>query len=339
MSPTSHELFDIESDVIGAPVPTALLRPTGDATPPAGGLPLFILLHGGAGDRDQLQQFRPWIDDLLAEGDLPPAGFVMFSSGGFSGYLGAWEDFIAAELPEWLEARFATTTASAHTIVAGMSMGGYGALKSAFRTPERFVAVGAMEPAIEPTLTSLPEYTRNTWHRGPAPSLAPRDNPARQALDHAGRIRASGLSIYLEVGDEDYIGLHDGAEFLHRVLWDNDIRHEYHLVRWADHVGASVERRFKEMCRFLAKALNGGRLDGVQDTLSDAEQEMLQQAAANAMSGAPAPPEWNALLAGHRGPTLHARAWKPLRDMALADPAIARGYAQLPPTTLNPPEG
>lgn len=338
MVQTVLELFDMQSRVMGVDVPVSLLRPPDDVRREQAPLPLFILLHGAAGDRGQLSQFQPWIDDLLAAGDQPPAVFAMFSAGGFSGYLGAWEEFIAAELPDGLAARFGTATERERSVLAGMSMGGYGALKSAFRTPDRFVAVGAMEPALEPTLTSLPPFTRNTWHRGPAPPLGAADNPARLASDNAERIRQSGLSIYLEAGDEDYIGLHDGTEFLHRVLWDNDIRHEYHLVRWADHVGLSVEHRFKEMCRFLVKALNGGRDDPVDESLTEDELTMMQQVAASAMNGEAAPAEWNDLLGGVRGPTLHAQAWKPLRDAALGDPQLARAYARLPPTSVDEEE-
>ena len=46
---------------------------------------------------------------------------------------------------------------------------------------------------------------------------------------------------------------------MHRVLWDHDIRHEYHLVRWADHIGASIGARPIEVHRFLAGALAAGR--------------------------------------------------------------------------------
>ena len=33
----------------------------------------------------------------------------------------------------------------------------------------------------------------------------------------------------------DFLNVHDGAEFPHRVLWDLDLWHEYRLVRNTDH--------------------------------------------------------------------------------------------------------
>jgi S-formylglutathione hydrolase len=42
---------------------------------------------------------------------------------------------------------------------------------------------------------------------------------------------------------------------MHRVLWDNGIQHEYHLVRGANHVGRTVPRRMREGFEFLSRAL------------------------------------------------------------------------------------
>ena len=257
----------------------------------------------------------------------------MFSSSPFSGFLGPWEELISSELPAWMAVRFNTRTDREGIVIAGISMGGYGALKSAFRSPERFAAVGAMEPSVEPTLTTLPNFTRNTWSRGPAPSLDESDNPARLAHDNADAIRASSLAIYLEVGDEDYINLHDGTEFVHRVLWDHDVRHEYHLVRWADHVGASGETRYKEMLGFLDTALAGGRQDSVELPITEEEQRLFETAAENVAAGRPTP-EMTAYLLGRRGPTVHAFVWKPLKDGAKDDPDFSRAYARLPATSV-----
>ena len=61
-------------------------------------------------------------------------------------------------------------------------------------------------------------------------------NPASIVNDNSANIRESNLKIYIDVGDKDCLNLHDGAEFLHRILWDHGIEHEYHLIHGADHV-------------------------------------------------------------------------------------------------------
>jgi S-formylglutathione hydrolase len=41
------------------------------------------------------------------------------------------------------------------------------------------------------------------------------------------------------------------VEFLHRVMWDHDIPHEYRLVRNADHLGKTMNPRMRDALRFL----------------------------------------------------------------------------------------
>ena len=40
------------------------------------------------------------------------------------------------------------------------------------------------------------------------------------------------------------------------MLWNLKIPHEYHLVRGADHQGATVMRRYREALRFLGRILD-----------------------------------------------------------------------------------
>ncbi|MYE24352.1 MAG: hypothetical protein F4Y01_10480, partial [Gammaproteobacteria bacterium] len=143
--------FDVPSTAVGKDVPTSVLLPPGfdrDSAPP-----LVVWLHGGGGDREQLPEYRPWLNELTRQDTIPPLVFVSFTTSAFSGFLGPWEDFIADELPHAMAERYGTRTDREAVAVAGISMGGYGALKSAFRRSDRFVAVAAMEPSVEPKFT------------------------------------------------------------------------------------------------------------------------------------------------------------------------------------------
>jgi hypothetical protein len=53
---------------------------------------------------------------------------------------------------------------------------------------------------------------------------------------------------YLEAGDRDFLNAHDGTEFLHRILWDLDLSHEYCLVRNAEHGGPAMRPRLHHVC-------------------------------------------------------------------------------------------
>ena len=149
------------------------------------------------------------------------------STGPMSWYAGRWEEFIADELPGFLAKRFHTRTDPAGTVLTGASMGGYGTLKIGLRHPDRFAAIAAIEPGIEPgfaralplrratPFTASPRSTRHSGAFRSTRHAGRRDNPANIARDNADAIRASGVEIYLEVGDEDGLNLHDGAEFMH----------------------------------------------------------------------------------------------------------------------------
>ncbi len=152
------------------------------------------------------------------------------------------------------------------------------------------------------------------------------DNPASIARANADAIRASGIEIYLEVGDEDELNLHDGAEFLHRALWDLDIRHEYHLVRWAGHVGPTFAERIAEAHRFLSHALAGGRSAPEDPEFTAQELEWLAWVDGG-MSGDPVVIDMTSERAG----ALLRRQMGAKREPAeAADPTMARAYARLP---------
>ena len=82
------------------------------------------------------------------------------------------------------------------------------------------------------------------------------NNPANMAVANTARLRDSGLGIYFDAGDEDMFHLQEAAEFLHRILFDRQIPHEYHLVRGADHLGASLPPRINDGLAFLARIMN-----------------------------------------------------------------------------------
>lgn len=108
-----------------------------------------------------------------------------------------------------------------------------------------------MQPMLEPGLREGDVQARNRLHHsagGPSQLVGPQrdatlwesNNPANRAREHRPEIQASGLAIYIDTGDSDFLNAHDRAEFLHRVLWEQDISHEYGLLRGADHGGRSA---------------------------------------------------------------------------------------------------
>ncbi len=249
-------------------VPYAVILPPGYEQ--HGPMPLCLVLHGGGGNHQNLVDSKPIYDQLWASGALPPMVLASASVSPLGFYLDhadsnvRWERFIAQDFIAHLRRVYNLREDRNSTIISGTSMGGHGSLRIAFRHPYRFAAVAALEPALDPALRVDEVTARNRFFYRPVldaggdfsaerlvgsdrdAALFEANNPANVAIANADAIRASGLAIYIEAGDEDVFNLHDGAEFLHRVLWDLDVSHEYHMVRGADHVGPSLRARMRE---------------------------------------------------------------------------------------------
>ena len=232
-------------------------------------LPLVLMLHGASGDREQLARFQPQVQAMWAARELPEMILAAPSVATGSIYMDSfdgknrWETFIMTEFLPHLRDTFRASAARESTMVTGISMGGFGSLRLGFKYPGTFGALAAMEPGAWPGLTWDAVPDRNKI-RTPAriaelfgdpvdEERFQQENPASIVQNAPERLRDS--AIYLEVGDEDFLGLMEGVDFLHRLLWRHRLRHEFRLVRWADHTGSTITERSRDRFRFLARFL------------------------------------------------------------------------------------
>jgi S-formylglutathione hydrolase len=210
---------------------------------------------------------RPTLETAWAADEIPPL-VVVTPDCDRSLYLDyvdgsqKWETFLVSELIPHLRARYGLATNTARTVVSGISMGGLGALRLGLKHPDVFGGLASLEAGVEPALRFSDVKARNAFQRG-RPFLEERygrpvdaawwqaNNPANVAIALREAIVEAGLQIYLEVGDADMFHLDEGNEFMHRVLWDHGIGHEYRLVRGADHLGRTLPSRLRDGLRFL----------------------------------------------------------------------------------------
>ncbi len=251
-------------------------------------VPLVLNLHGGGGNREALRNQQPNIEALFANGKIPsmlvvtpsvsPRCFYMNYADGSE----KWESFLVGPFLEHLRDRFRVRTDRRGTMVTGISMGGMGSLRLAFKHPERFGAVAAMEPGIEPISDFNEMRPKHRFFRDERLMTTifgnPIDreywnanNPATIARHKAETLKSSRLRIFLEVGDEDAFWLYEGTEYLHQVLYDLKIRHEYRLYYGADHVGPTVAPRADEAFVFLGNTL----VDPESDPMVEATRNWL----------------------------------------------------------------
>jgi enterochelin esterase-like enzyme len=135
---------------------------------PARRYPVIYLLHGYASSLGLWQHFIPVrarMDSLVAAGAVREMIIVMPDAEnalGGSSYLnsattGDWDDFIAADLVRYVDAKYRTLARAESRGLAGISMGGYGALAVGMRHAGTvYDAVYAMSPCCADTLGVIP---------------------------------------------------------------------------------------------------------------------------------------------------------------------------------------
>lgn len=260
------ETGELTTKLVPSPGKYTVLLPPGydQAKAP---LPLLLLLHGGDGDNGFLARERPVIEAAWAAGELAPV-VVVTPDAKRSLYMDyrdgsqKWETYIVSELIPAIRQRYRVASGPSKTVVAGISMGGLGSLRLGFDHPEVFGGLAALEAGIEPALSFDDVKMRNRFQRNDAffksifgdpvdRAFWKKANPANMAIENRSKIVGSGLQIYFDVGDLDMFHLDEGNEYLHRVLWDHQIPHEYRLVHGADHLGRSLGPRLRDGLRFL----------------------------------------------------------------------------------------
>jgi len=244
-------------------------------------IPLVLYLHGGGGSRDELVQAVDLLSDDYQGEDAVPHIYASIS-GNSDMYLDffdkstMWETFLMKEFLPFICDKYNCGGERKLQYVLGISMGGAGSLRLAFRYPEQFAAVAACEPAIDAALKPSELDERNLWiafqnserlshmnfdsmFGGIPPKYNDRyykqNNQCTLANDNAKAIIDAGLKIYIECGDQDSLMLHDGTELLHRILWNQKIEHEYRSFHGADHVGSSLLPRSKQQHGWLMKIM------------------------------------------------------------------------------------
>ena len=144
--------FAATSDALGRSTSIRVLLPEGYAAAPDRRYPVLLLLHGCCDD------YRSWVDKGRAEQLTAPYPLiVVMPDGGSAGWYsdpynaGAfgpprYETYAFGELLPWVDATFRSTGRRA---VAGLSMGGFGALSYAARHPGVFDAAASYSGVLD----------------------------------------------------------------------------------------------------------------------------------------------------------------------------------------------
>jgi S-formylglutathione hydrolase FrmB len=179
-----------------------------------------------------------------------------------------YETYITKDLIGHVDATYRTIAKREARAIAGLSMGGFGALMLSMRHPDLFTAAAShsgvdsliymgpfpYQPGKAQLMTDVKQWggpflELNRWMRG----LFGDDVAYWKKFDPTTlveNLKPGTLALYLDCGTEDGFALHHGATYLHDLLLAKKIEHEFY-VGPGDHTFAFWSKRIALSLKFL----------------------------------------------------------------------------------------
>ena len=201
--------------------------------------PVVYWFHGMNNTESSDQFPAHFLDEGIRDKTLPPMVMVYACGGQKSFYSdspdGKWmaETTIIKELIPHIDATYRTLATRESRAVQGMSMGGFGCLKLAFKYPELFSSVVAYAGGyVDPPFLNKksPDLIEKMF--GGDNAKFEENHPFVWAKKNAEQIRGR-LAVKMYIGNKDY--LYDCNKQMHTLLGELNIPHEYTEVDGVEH--------------------------------------------------------------------------------------------------------
>ena len=178
--------------------------------------PVVYLLHGAGGDENEWVRKGgavETLDGLIKRGLMRPTIAVMPTAGPDSwwadGASAKAETAIMTELLPFVEGKYRALTERNSRAIAGLSMGGYGALNLSLRYPARFCAAGIISPAI---YDPLPPETSASRRAAQFMRDGKFDPDTWKALNYPAQLdkytqSPQKVPMWIVSGDHDFLGI------------------------------------------------------------------------------------------------------------------------------------
>ena len=195
--------------------------------------PVIYLLHGLSGHYDN------WTSKTSLETYTANRGVIIVTPEGDDGWYTDstavpnhyYESYIIKELIPEIDKKFRTIADRDHRAIAGLSMGGYGALKFGMKYPDMFVLAGSFSGAIglaSVTEKEVPGAIGKSIDTifGPAGTDVRKSNDPFAIIRTATPEKIKSLPfLYLDCGTEDFL-FQNNRDFV-ALLLEKRVRHEY----------------------------------------------------------------------------------------------------------------
>ncbi|WP_181699042.1 alpha/beta hydrolase [Chthonobacter albigriseus] len=288
----TYRSFDLQA--LDTPMNTAVYTP--DGTAPFEGWPVVYLLHGHNGTErswTDLGDVEATLDRMMADGEIRPAVIVMpdaknswYVDSAERGGPGDYETAITRDLRKAIEASYPVRRDREGRAIAGLSMGGFGALRLALAHPDLYVASASFSGAIwqnvpKADLEKTPDDLKEAQHAAffqrqdaatvTAGVILPAvgdhysgsfGKPFEGRYFNADNVftllamrlqeKAELPAFYISCGDDDGYALWRGAFALYTMMEDSGVSAEFRVTDGA-HVWSLWAREIENGLAFIDK--------------------------------------------------------------------------------------
>jgi putative tributyrin esterase len=264
------ETIKLKSDLVGKTLPYNVILPRDYDISRTTRYPVLFLLHGLFG------HYSDWLTKTNVADYAAQYRIIIVMPEGNNGWYtdsattpaDKYETYILKELIPDVQKRYRTIETRYGRGVAGLSMGGYGALKFGLKFPDTFVFAASMSGALaapnwtEDDLKALKAIRDSVFNVfGPINSETRRANDIYEMARGLSAARVAGLPyFYLDCGTEDLLAAYN-QQFA-TILRDKKIPHEYRELP-GDHNWAFWDRQVQEVLRLASEKLHAGRITPV----------------------------------------------------------------------------
>ncbi|MDQ1088716.1 alpha/beta hydrolase family protein [Siphonobacter sp. SORGH_AS_1065] len=188
--------------------------------------PVLYLLHGYSGNYSDWAKKHLTINELADQYQM----MIVCADGNFSSWYFdspidpsyKYETYVANELPAWIDSRYKTVKSREGRGIAGLSMGGHGALYLAFKHQDVFGAAGSMSGGVD--FRPFP----NNWDiakRLGTYAQTPENWEKYTVINMVHLLTPNSLALLIDCGTEDFF--YGVNENLHAKLIERNIPHDY----------------------------------------------------------------------------------------------------------------
>lgn len=219
------------------------------APAPERGWPSLYMLNGYEGSH------LDWAKRVNIDSIAEARGLVMvFPDGGNSWYFDTpgcpMESGITGPLVATVDSLYHTSTLRAHRAIAGLSMGGHGAIRLAGRHPELFGTVASMSGAVSLAGNPLMRKRYGLRHLLGDFDANPAKWFAASAMAQVDALKRADTRIALFCGTSDPF-INDNHQLV-SALMDKDVLVEYHFAP-GNHNWAYWRRTFPQLLDFVTR--------------------------------------------------------------------------------------